>query len=100
MCIFGIGCGLSNLSAIKNCWEYYTDILWLINGIIICGFRLNSSILTVIADLLIINQEKMRMINDGIFPKEVSDKFQNYIKLLEMLFIILSIIAWCLTFNY
>ena len=98
MCIFGIGCGLSNLSVIKNCC--YPDRLWLINGIIICGFRLSSSILSVIADLLIINQEKMRMINDGIFPKEVSDKFQNYIKLLEMLFIILSIIAWCLTFNY
>ena len=100
ICIFGIGCGLSNLSVIKNCWEYYPDRLWLINGIIICGFRLSSSILTVIADLLIINPEKIRMMNDGIFPKEVSDKFLNYIKFLIILFIILSIIAVCLTFNY
>ena len=100
MCIFGIGCGLSNLSVIKNCWEYYPDRLWLINGIIICGFRFGYSLLTDIADLLIINPEKIMMMDNGIFTKEVSDKFLDYIKFLEILFIILSIIAVCLTFNY
>lgn len=100
MCIFGLGCGLSNLSVIKNCWEYYPKRLWLIYGIIICGFRLSSSILYYIGDMLIVNPEKMRSDYNGIYPKEVSDKFLNYLKFLEILFIILSIIAVCLTFNY
>ena len=100
MCIFGFGCGLSNLSVIKNCWEYYPNRLWLINGIIICGFRLSSSILSNIGDNLIINPEKRMSDYNGIYPKEVSDKFLNYIIFIEILFIILSIIAVCLTFNY
>ena len=90
----------SNLSVIKNCWEYYPNRLWLINGIIICGFRLSSSILSNIGDNLIINPEKRMSDYNGIYPKEVSDKFLNYIIFIEILFIILSIIAVCLTFNY
>ena len=100
LCIFELGYGLSNLSVIKNCWEYYPNRLGLIYGIIICGFRLSSSILTYIADLLIINPEKRLPDFSYIYPKEVTDKFLNYIKFLAILVFILSIIAVCLTFNY
>ena len=101
LCIFELGYRLSYLSVIKNCWEYYPNRLGLIYGIIICGFRLSSSILTYIADLLIINPEKRLPDNiTYIYPKEVTDKFLNYIKFLIILVFILSIIAVCLTFNY
>ena len=98
MCIFEFGCGLSNLSLIKNCWEYYPNRLGLINGIMIGGIGLNSCILTHIADN-IINQQLM-LPKDGIYPKDISDKFINYIIFLSILFFILSIISVCLTFNY
>jgi len=103
MIIFGLGCGLSNLSVIKNCWEYYPNRLGLINGIILAGFRCSSSILYYIGDYLIINPEKKSVIDYyfyGIYSKEVSDKFFNYIIFLAILVFILSIIAVCLTFNY
>ena len=100
MCIFGIGCGLSNLSVVKNCWEYYPNRLGLIYGIIITGFRLSSFVLAYIGDYLIINPENIDVNSYGIYPKEVSDKFLNYIIFLEILVFISSIIAVCLTFNY
>ena len=34
MCLFGIGCGLSNLSYKRNCWKYFPENKGLINGII------------------------------------------------------------------
>ena len=61
MIIFGLGCGLSNLSVIKNCWEYYPNRLGLINGIILAGFKFSSSILYYIGDYLIINPKRMGM---------------------------------------
>ena len=84
MCILGLGCGLSYLSVVKNCWEYYPNRLGLIYGIIIAGFRLSSLILTYIFEFII----------------HIPDKFLYYIILLSILVFMLSIIAVCLTFNY
>ena len=84
MCILGLGCGLSYLSVVKNCWEYYPNRLGLVYGIIITGFRLSSSILTRIFEFIII----------------IPDNFVYYITLLLVLVFVLSIIAVCLTFNY
>ena len=101
MIIFGVGCGLSNLSVIKNCWEYYPNRLGLINGIILAGFKFSSSILYYIGDYLIINPKRKGMKEYyAIYSREVSDKFFNYIIFLAILVFILSIIAVCLTFNY
>ena len=101
MIIFGLGCGLSNLSVIKNCWEYYPNRLGLINGIILDGFKFSPSILYYIGDYLIINPKRKGMKEYyAIYSKEVSDKFFNYIIFLAILVFILSIIAVCLTFNY
>ena len=100
MGVFGLGDGLANLSVIKNCWKYYPDKLGLVNGIIIGGLGLSSCILTPIADYLIINPDKRRPDNFGIYPKDVSNKLKNYLLFLTILFFILSIVAVSLTFNY
>ncbi len=100
MGVFGLGDGLANLSVIKNCWKYYPDKLGLVNGIIIGGLGLSSSILTPIADYLIINPDKKPTDDKGIYPKEESNKLKNYLYFLAVLFFILSIAAVCLTFNY
>ena len=98
--VFGLGDGLANLSVIKNGWKYYPDKLGLVNGIILGGLGLSSSILTPIADYLIINPDKQKTDINGIYPKEVSNKLKNYLYFLSILFFILSIVAVCLTFNY
>ena len=100
MGIFGLGDGLANLSVIKNCWKYYPDKLGLVNGIIIGGLGLSSSVLTPIADYLIINPDKKETDKYGIYPKEVSNKLKNYLYFLAILFLILSIVAVSLAFNY
>ena len=92
MCILGLGCGLSYLSVVKNCWEYFPNRLGLVYGIIITGDRLSSSILIYIAEFLIIRYD--------LSPKEISDKFLNYLILLSILVFMLSILAVYLTFNY
>ena len=100
MGVFGLGDGLANLSVIKNGWKYYPDKLGLVNGIILGGLGLSSSVLTPIADYLIINPDKQKTDINGIYPKEVSNKLKNYLYFLSILFFILSIVAVCLTFNY
>ena len=54
----------------------------------------------LIGDYLIINPENIDLNSYGIYQKEVSDKFLDYIIFLEILVFISSIIAVCLTFNY
>ena len=100
MCILGLGCGLSYLSVVKNCWEYYPNRLGLVYGIIITGYRLSSSILFYIAVLIIIRPKNFLPDYNDFFPKEVSDKFLNYLIFLSILVFMLSILAVCLTFNY
>jgi MFS family permease len=100
MCILGLGCGLSYLSVVKNCWEYYPNRLGLVYGIIITGYRLSSSILTYIAEFITIRPKKFLLDYNDFFPKEVSDKFLNYLIFLSILVFLLSVLAVCLTFNY
>ena len=99
MGIFGLGDGLANLSVIKNCWKYFPQNLGLVNGIIIGGLGLSSFILTPIADYLIINPNKIEPEN-GIYPKNVSDKLFNYLIFLSILFFLFGILAILLTFKY
>jgi len=46
MCLFGIGNGLGNLTYMKNSWKYFPKSQGLVNGIILGGAGISSSVLT------------------------------------------------------
>ena len=58
MCLFGIGSGFGNLTYLKNSWKYFPKSQGFVNGIILGGAGLSSSILTPLADFFIINPDK------------------------------------------
>ena len=75
MCLFGVGNGLGNLTYMKNSWKYFPKLQGLINGIILGGAGLSSSILTPLADFFIINPDKEKDNNT-----EQTEKEENLIK--------------------
>ena len=97
--IFGMGDGIANLSVIKNCWKYFPNNLGLVNGIIIGGLGISSSVLTPIADYIIINPEKKEPIDD-IYVKDVSDNLRKYLFFILALFLVLGTLSVALTFKY
>ena len=86
MCLFGIGNGLGNLTYMKNSWKYFPKSQGLVNGIILGGAGISSSVLTPLADYFIINPDKEKANEDtGLYPKEVGDRvlFMDGGKVLE-----------------
>ena len=47
MCLFGIGSGFSNITYIKNSWKYFPKSQGFVNGIILGGAGLSSSIINI-----------------------------------------------------
>ena len=99
MCLFGVGNGLGNLIYMKNSWKYFPKSQGLINGIILGGAGISSSVLTPLADFLIINpgKEKANEIT-GLYPKEVGDRVPKYLIILSVTFLILGLFS--LLFNF
>ena len=100
MGIFGLGDGIANLSVIKNCWKYFPENTGLVNGIIIGGLGLSSSILTPIADFKIINPNKIEPKDDGFYEKEIADNLLKYLYCVFILFVVLGLIAVIFTIKY
>lgn len=100
MGIFGLGDGLGNLSVIKNAWKYFPEHTALVNGIIIGGLGISSAVLTPIADYIIINPENIDTDDNGYYPKNVADNLVKFLYFLSILFLILGVIAFSLTFKY
>ena len=100
MCLFGVGSGLGNLTYMKNCWRYFPKKQGLVNGIILGGAGLSSSILTPLADYWIINPKRRDTNKDGIYPQEVADRLITYLVVLCILFLILGAISVVLSFQY
>ena len=101
MCLFGVGNGLGNLTYMKNSWKYFPKLQGLINGIILGGAGLSSSILTPLADFFIINPDKEKANEEtGLYPKEVGDRVPTYLIILSVTFLILGIISLIFTFPF
>lgn len=100
MCILGLGGGIGNFAYIKNAWKYFPESQGLVNGIILCGGGISSSILTPLADFVIINPEKYGTNEDGFYPKSISSRPRKFILILLITFIIMSVIALLITFPY
>lgn len=100
MCIFGIGSGLGNLTYVKNCWKYFPKSQGLVNGIILGGAGLSSSILTPLADYWIINPKRKETKEKGLYEKDVADNLVTYLYILCGIFAILGVLSFFITFEY
>ena len=100
MCFLGFGGGIGNLAYIKNAWKYFPNSQGLVNGIILGGGGLSSSVLTPLADFFIINREKETTDKNGIYPKYISDRLPKFILILLISFLIIGAIALFMTFPY
>lgn len=100
MCLFGVGSGLCQLVYQKNCWKYFPERKGLVNGIILGGCGISASILTLIADFIIINPEKKTTDKQGLYPEYIAKRLINYLYLLCGYFILLGILATVFTFKY
>ena len=99
MGIFGLGDGLGNLSGIKNAWKYFPNNKGLVNGIIIGGLGLSSSVFTPLADY-IINKDGKKPNNDGFYDKEISERLIYFLYSMIAIFILLGTCAVAFTFPY
>jgi len=102
MCLFGVGSGLGNLTYMKNSWKYFLKSQGLVNGIILGGAGISSSILTPLADFFIINPDKIPANEDtGIYEDEdIANRVPKYIAILCVMFLILGILSIFMTFPY
>ena len=101
MCLFGVGSGLGNLTYLKNSWKYFPSNQGLVNGIILGGAGISSSILTPLADFLIINPEKEKANTEtGLYSKEVGNRVPTYLVILCVTFLALGILSLFITFPY
>ena len=101
MCFLGFGSGLSNLTYIKNSWKYFPKSQGLVNGLILGGGGLSSSILTPLADFFIINPNKESADPDtGLYDKNIADRVPSYLKILFIIFVVLGILSIIFSFPY
>ena len=99
MGIFGLGDGLGNLSAIKNAWKYFPNNKGLVNGIIIGGLGLSSSVFTPLADY-IINKEGKKPNEEGFYDKEISERLIYFLYAMVIIFTFLGTFAVAFTFPF
>lgn len=98
MCLFGVGNGLGNLTYMKNSWKYFPKSQGLINGIILGGAGISSSILTPLADFFIINPDKEKADEKtGLYPEDVGNRVPKYLIILLIIFSVLGLFS--LIFN-
>ena len=101
MCLFGVGSGLGNLTYLKNSWKYFPKNQGLVNGIILGGAGISSSVLTPLADFLIINPEKERAnAETGLYSKEVGNRVPTYLAILNATFLLLGLLSLFITFPF
>ncbi len=102
MCLFGIGSGLGNLTYLRNSWRYFPQSQGLVNGIILGGAGISSSILTPLADFIIINPDQIPANpKTGLYDdEEVANRLPKYLVILCITFLIIGIISLLITFPY
>ena len=102
MCLFGVGSGLGNLTYLRNSWRYFPQSQGLVNGIILGGAGISSSILTPLADFIIINPDQIPANpKTGLYDdEEVANRLPKYLVILCITFLIIGIISLLITFPY
>ena len=99
MIIFGISIGLSYITTTRNSWYFYPEKKGLISGIILFGYGVSSMIFSAIADN-IINPDNEAAENSGFFNKSIADNTYIYIKKLNIILFIMSLLGFFLISDY
>lgn len=102
MCLFGVGSGLGNLTYLRNSWRYFPKSQGLVNGIILGGAGISSSVLTPLADFIIINPDKKQANPEtGLYDDpNITDRLPTYLIILSVTFLILGVLSIFITFPY
>ncbi len=96
--LFGISKSLTYLPLMKNCWKYYPNKKGLITGLILSAFGLSAFVFITICDEMV-NPKNLPQQNK-LYPKEIANKFIDFIQLYIYLIIIIGIIVIILVFPY
>lgn len=99
MIIFGISIGIGYITTTRNTWYFYPEKKGFISGIILFGFGVSSMIFSAIADK-IINPNNENSEPNGFFNKSISDNTFLYIKRLNIILFIMSLIGFLLISDY
>lgn len=100
MGIFGLGIGLGHLPVIKNTTKYFIKHQGLINGIISGGQAISCFVLTMIADFVVVNPNKVPADSNGIYPEECAKNLKKLLYILLGLIVFFEVMAISLTFTY
>ena len=100
MGIFGVGCGFSYFPPIQNCWKYFPKSNALIFGIYVAGLGLSSSILTPLADFVVVNPNKETTDDDGYYPQNVANNLKTYLYILTGIYIFLGVVSFFFAFEF
>ena len=99
MIIFGIAIGFSEFAVMKNAWYFYPHKKGFISGIISFGYGVSSMIFSGIADN-IINPKNEATETNGFFNKTISDNTFSYLKQLNIILYVMSLIGFLLISDY
>ena len=99
MIIFGMAIGFSYISVTRNSWYFYPDKKGFVSGIILFGYGVSSMIFSGIADS-IINPNNETTESSGYFKKSIADNTYVYIKKLNIILFVMSLIGFLLISDY
>ena len=92
--------GICQLPILLEIWKYYPNNKGLITGIIYLGKGIFDLIYEQIS-IKIINPDNIGFISiKGIYPSEINEHYFSYLKILMILFCILSSMCLCLIYPY
>ena len=93
--VFNIGNAISFLTYMKNCWKYYPLKYGSINGIILSGAGISSSILTFLGEI-IINPEKNK--NDDC--SENVKNIESFLEIVACILLVCGLFGFLFSFQY
>ena len=99
MVVFGVANGLSYISLPKNCWNYFPEKKGLLSGLILFGYGISSLIFTWVCESTV-NESFVKTNEEGYFSEEIANKMYEFIKKLNIIFIILCGIGYFSIFDY
>ena len=86
--LFNIGNAICILTTIKNCWKYFPKSYGFINGFILSGAGLCSSLLTFLGEYIFFNPDKKEIYEEESYKKFL-DNYDNFKDNLQLFFYII-----------
>lgn len=97
--MFNLGNAISFLTYLKNCWKYYPTKYGSINGIILSGAGISSSILTFLGEFIIINPKRKEIFKSDNSLEKV-DNIKLFLVIVAGILIICGLLSFIFSFEY